>query len=179
MIVQAEFNGAVLDALKQYQTLSEAATRRAIHRAGVRATRWARAEVQRITRRQVRLPASTLRQRIRAYTQSANNHLRLHKVWVGANAINVGLTGRARQTKAGAVVGGTTYKGAFVIQKRGGRVYQRTGPERWPVKGVMQDLDEAAGVAVRQTFKALRGKFYELMRNELRYEFLKLDGQIK
>jgi hypothetical protein len=179
MIVTTQFNGAVANELAHYKTLSDAAIRRAIHRAGIRATKWARSEVSRATRKQVKLPAATLRARIRAYTQSASNTLRMHKVWVGANAINVGLVGRARQTKAGVNVGGNSYPGAFVVGKRAGRVYERTGPERFPVRGVMLDLDDAAARAVRQTFQLLRQQFLSIMRAELKFEFLKMQGDLK
>ena len=63
--------------------------------------------------------------------------------------------------------------------KRAGRVYERTGPERFPVRGVMLDLEDAAAKAVRHTFQLLRQQFLSIMRAELKYEFLKMQGDLK
>jgi len=156
--------------------LTPKAVRAAAMRAIRKSARSIQAESARKLSAELRLQQKLVRARLRLYRKGEGLQ---QKVWLGLNAMAAARLGAVRKVRGGTRAGRYFFKDAFPIDQYGGGLYRRTGKERFPLELVKLEIEEAGRAAVEQAAERGEERFLHFLRQEIRYELLKLTGKLK
>lgn len=113
--------------LKQLFSFDEAFPK-ALKIAVNRTAKWAGAQLAKSVGKSVKVQAKIVRGRVKIQLGDG-----VSRVWIGLDEIQLSRL-KPRQTSSGVTAGPIRRKGAFVVKKLGGNVFQRTGKSRLPIE---------------------------------------------
>lgn len=164
--------------------LDDARIQMAARRASRKTAGWVRTQMARAMGNALQLPKRILAARGKFYDKgwrSGGGSGMAFKVWFGLNHVFADRVGEPRKLARGYAVKGRKFETAF-IPKRGryaGKLYHRTTDARLPIMRARIEIEDEG----RKVFEALKpkilGRFTELLKQELNYEILKMEGRAR
>lgn len=177
--VKLDFDDA--DLVKFLEAMGPAQIQVAINRAVRKTAQWVRTHLLRKVKDETGIARKVIAYRAQLYNKawrSGGDGGKAVKVWFGVDPIKADKIDTPIKTAKGYRVKKWDFEGGFMPPTRKGRLFQRVGKERLPIRRATVEIDEQGTAAFNEIAELIPARMRELAVQELRYEMHKAMGTI-